>query len=59
MINFSFLSNLRNKGYIISNHFLTDMTVIPKKYRNKNKIRIIDVDGNSQDTLMKIVGYKK
>ena len=59
VINFSFLSNLRNKGYIISNHFLTDMTVIPKKYRNKNKIRIIDVDGNSQDTLMKIVGYKK
>lgn len=59
VLNFSYLANLRKDGYIISNHYLMDMTCIPEKYRKKSKMRIIDVDGNSQDTLMKVVGYKK
>lgn len=58
VLNFSYLSNLRNEGYIISSHYLLKMNSIPEKYRNKNKMRIIDVDGNCQDTLLKVIGYK-
>jgi uncharacterized protein YciU (UPF0263 family) len=59
VLNFSYLSKLRNEGYIISNHYIIRMTSIPEKYRKKNKMRIIDVDGNSQDTLLKVIGYKQ
>ena len=58
VLNFSYLSNLRNEGYIISNHYLLKIDSIPERYRKKNKLKIIDVDGNSQDTLLKVVGYK-
>lgn len=57
-LNFSFLANLRNEGYIISNHYMLNIKAIPEKYRNKNKIKIIDVNGNSQDKLIKVIGYK-
>ena len=58
VLNFSYLSNLRNEGYIISNHYLLKIDSIPERYRKKNKLKIIDVDGNSQDTLLKVIGYK-
>lgn len=58
VLNFSYLSNLRKEGYIISSHYLLKMNSIPERYRGKNKIKIIDVDGNSQDTLLKVIGYK-
>lgn len=48
VLNFSYLSNLRNEGYIISNHYLLKTDSIPERYRKKNKLKIIDVDGNSK-----------
>lgn len=59
IINFSFLANLREKDYIISNHFILNVKAVPKEYRSKNKIKIIDIDGNSQDVLLKVLGYKE
>lgn len=58
VLNFSYLSNLRNEGYIISDHYLLNINSIPKEYREKNKIKIIDIDGNSKDVLLKVIGYK-
>lgn len=58
VLNFSFLADLRDEGYVISNHYLLNIKAIPEKYRNKNKIKIIDVNGNAQDKLIKVIGYK-
>ncbi len=59
VLNFSYLSNLRDEGYIISDHYTLNISSIPEKYRKKNKIKIIDINGNSQDKLLKVVGYKQ
>lgn len=58
VLNFSYLSNLKSEGYIISNHYLLFLESIPEKYKGKCKLRIIDVDGNSNAKLMKVMGYK-
>lgn len=59
VLNFSYLSKLRDEGYIISDHYTLNISTIPKKYQKKNKIKIIDIDGNSQDKLLKVIGYKQ
>lgn len=59
VLNFSYLSNLRNNGYCIDDHYTLNIDAIPEKYKNINKIKIIDIEGNMQDVLTKVVGYKK
>ena len=59
VFNSTYLSYLRENGYIVSNHFLINIKAIPKKYRLKNVIKIIDVDGNSHYKVIKVIGYKE
>lgn len=58
ILNFSYLSNLEKEGYIVADHYVLNIQAIPQKFRDKNKIKIIDVDGNSNRVIKKVVGYK-